>query len=203
MKKNLTMIALLLMVLLLLTGCSAKEEKAAPSLYVNVIDNYVFDEAREELEKELIAALPALNTADAPLSVVAISSGDTEQDPMGAMAGITQIAGLMASGEMELILADGENARRHGDNGSTYMPLDELFTQEEQAALGIRPLSIPLSDEDGNLTGEMSASCGIDLSGCTRLTEMLHTNDVGAYVVVNSEHVDNAKQVIQHLLTMK
>jgi len=202
MKKRLNLFALLLAAVLLLTGC-AKEEKPAASLYVNVIDTYVFDESREGLEKELTSALPGLNTQEATLSVTAISSGDTEKDPMGAMAGMAQIASLMATGEMELILADGENARRHGDNGGSYIPLDELFTQEEQLALDMVPLSIPLSDDDGNLTGELSAPCGIDLSGCTRLTDMLNSADVGAYVLVNSKHVDNAKQVIRHLLTMK
>lgn len=202
MKKRLILVVLMLAAALLLTGC-AKEEKPAVSLYVNVIDTYVFDESREELQRELTGALPALNTADAALSVVAVSSGDTEKDPMGAMAGMTQIAGLMATGEMELILCDGENARRHGDNGGSYISLDELFTKEEQAALGIVPLSIPMSNDEGELTGEMSVPCGIDLSGCTRLTEMLHNTDVGAYVLVNSKNVDNAKAVIRHLLTMK
>lgn len=202
MKKRLTLIAMMLLAALLLTGC-AKEEKPAASLYVNIIDTYVFDESREALEKELTSALPALNTAEAPLSVVAISSGDTEKDPMGAVAGMTQIAGLMATGEMELMICDSENARRHGDNGGSYIPLDELFTKEEQTALGIVPMCIPMSNDDGELTGEMSIPCGIDLSGCTRLTEMLHTSDVGAYVLVSSQHVDNAKTVIQHLLTMK
>lgn len=202
MKKRLILVAIMLLAALLLTGC-AKEDKPAASLYVNVIDTYVFDESRAELEKELTAALPALNTAEAPLSVVAISSGDTEKDPMGAMAGMTQIAGLMATGEMELILCDGENARRHGSNGGSYIPLDELFTKEERAELGITGLCIPLSNDDGELTGEVSIPCGIDLSGCTRLTEMLKSTDVGAYVLVNSKHADNAKLVIRHLLTMK
>ena len=202
MKKRLILIVMMLLAALLLTGCAKEEEKTA-SLYVNVIDTFVFDESREALDKELPDALPALNTTEAPLSVVAISSGDTEKDPMGAMAGMTQIAGLMATGEMELILADAENARRHGDNGGSYIPLDELFTKEEQTVLGIVPLCIPVSNDDGEFTGEMSIPCGIDLSGCVRLTEMLHSTDVGAYVLVSSKHVDNAKTVIQHLLTMK
>lgn len=202
MKKKLLAAVMLLCAALLLTGC-AKEEKADVSLYVNVIDNYVLDDARAALETELTAALPALNTADARLSVLAISSGDSESDPMGTMAGMTQIAGLIASSEMELIICDSENAKRHGDNGENFILLDQLFTAEEQSILGIVPMRLPLTDDEGNASGEMSAPCGVDLSGCTRLTELLGTTDVGAYVIVSTKHVDNAKTVIEHLLTMK
>lgn len=202
MKKKLLALVMLLCAALLLTGC-AKEEKDAASLYVNVIDTYVLDGSRAALETELTTALPALNAAEAKLSVVAISSGNTESDPMGAMAGMTQIAGLMASGEMELMICNSENAKRHGDNGATFIPLDELFTAEEQSALGIVPVCLPLTDDEGNATGETSAPCGVDLSGCTRLTEMLGTTDVAAYVIVNAKNVDNARTVIEHLLTMK
>ena len=47
----------------------------------------------------------------------------------------------MMSGEIELMICDSDNARRLGDNGETYVPLNELFTEEEIVELGIVPAS--------------------------------------------------------------
>lgn len=204
MKKK---VALVWMVLLLctlaLTGCSSSREEtdAASALHVSMINTYVPVEAPQALEDELKAALPQVFTAENELVVNSVSSGDTEKDPMGAMAGMTQIAGMMSSGEMELWLCDSENARRHGDNASLYVPLDELFTVEEQKELGIVPVTLPLMDEQGNLTGEQSAPCGVDLSGCTLITQKMYTQDVAAYVLIDSPHLEQAKEVIRYLVT--
>jgi len=196
--------AVLVFCVLTLTGCSSsgnEKEAAASSLHVTMINTHVPMEAAETLQTTLEQALPGLITPESGLIVHSISSGDTEKDPMGAMAGMTQIAAMMASGEMELVLMDSTNARRHGDNASIYVPLDELFTAEEQEQLGIVPATLPVVDDDGVQTGESTAPCGVDLSGCTRITQLMYTTDVAAYVLIDSPHTEQAKEVIRWLLT--
>ena len=195
--------AVLVLCVLMLTGCSSSGEKeeASSSLYVTMINTHVPMEAAETLQATLEQELPELISAGNGLIVNSVSSGDTEKDPMGAMAGMTQIAAMMSSGEMELVLMDSTNARRHGDNGSIYVPLDELFTAEEQAALNMVPVTLPMMDDEGSLTGETTAPCGVDLSGCSKITQLMYTNDVAAYVLIDSPHMEQAKDVIRWLLS--
>lgn len=202
-KRILAMAAVLVLCAVTLTGCSSEEKKADDSaaLHVTMIHTYVSAEAEETLESELLAALPQVFGSEVGLEVNSVSSGDTEKDPMGAMAGMTKIAGMMSSGEMELWLCDSQNASRHGENGTLFVPLDELFTAQEQAELGITPVTVPLFNDDGEQTGEQSAPCGIDLSGCEKLTQLMYTNDVAAYVLIDSPHTAQAKEVIRWLLS--
>lgn len=201
--RMLTIAAVLVLCVLMLTGCSSSgDEKtsASSSLYVTMINTYVPLEATQTLQNELNAALPQLFEGENGVVVNSVSSGDTEKDPMGVMAGMTQIAAMMSSGEMELVLMDSENARRHGDNGSLYIPLNELFTAEEQTQLGIVPVTVPLLNDAGELTGENSAPCGVDLSGCTKITQLMYTEDVAAYILIDSPHTEQAKEVLRWLL---
>ena len=199
-----SILTVLVLCMAVLTGCSSgKEEAAANALHVTMINTHVPMEAAQQLDAELKAALPELFADETGLVVNSISSGDAEKDPMGAMAGMTQIAAMMSSGEMELWLCDSTNARRHGDNASVFIPLDELFTADEQAELGIVPVTLPLMDDDGIETGEQSAPCGVDLSGCTRLTQLMYTEDVAAYVLIDSPHIEEAKAVIRYMVSEK
>lgn len=204
-KRIFSLLAVLVLCVLTLTGCSSGSQSAetSASLYVTLINTYVPDNAADGLSQTLLAALPQTFAGETGLTVNSISSGDTENDPMGAMAGMTQIAGMMASGEMELMLCDATNARRHGDNASIYIPLSELFTEQEQEELGIVPITLALMDDEGNPTGEQSAPCGVDLSGCTQLVQLMGTKDVGAYLLIDSPHAEQAKEVIRCLLTME
>ena len=199
-KRTITFILALL--LTMLTGCSSTEETVqASSLHVVLATPFATEEQANALHDALIIAAPGLDSADAPLSVTFVSTGDSQSDPMGAMAGMTQIAAMMASGEMELVLMDSTNARRHGDNASIYVPLSELFTAEEQEQLGIVPVTLPVMDDDGVQTGEYTAPCGVDLSACTKITQLMYTNDVAAYVLIDSPHTEQAKEVIRWLRT--
>jgi len=206
MRNRTISIALILVLLLgLLTGCSSKEGKNSAqttSLHVVIATPYATEEHAEALREALLAAVPELDSADAPLSVTAVSTGDTAGDPMGAMAGMTKVSAMMMSHEMELLLCDSDNARRHGDNGETYIPLSELFTESEIAELGISPATLPLLDDMANYTGEYSAPCGIDLSGNATVSQMLAIPDPSAYVIVDSPNLENAKAAIKALLNM-
>jgi len=202
-KRTIAFILALLLLLSLLTGCSSKEETVQTSmLHVVIAAPFATDEHANALRSALIAAAPELDSADAPLSVTAVATGDPQGDPMSAMAGMTKVSAMMMSHEMELLICDADNARRHGDNGETYIPLNELFTEAEVAELGITPASLPLLDDMANYTGEYSAPCGIDLSGSAAVSQMLSIPDPGAYVIVDSPNLENAKAAIKALLSV-
>lgn len=202
--KKLLLLALCACLLLTMAGCSSGSEETADnvSLHVVAAAPYVLDEGAQALAAELEKALPQLHNETQQLSVRGVSSGDTETDPMAGMAGMALMGGLMASGEAELMILDADNARRYGDNGESFVPFDQLFAPMEAEELGITSLSVPVLDDMGEPTGEMSAPCGVDLSGCTRLLQMLGMREAGAYVI-DGDHVDNAREVILQLLTMK
>lgn len=206
MKKR--MLALILaLTMLMLTGCSdsekneTNEENMASTLCIVAMPGYYFDEDDESLEKVLNAALPELSTDTEKITVEYIVASDSESDPYGTMAAMTQISVRMASHEIDLLLCDEDWARRFGDGGETYVPLAELFTEEEQAELGMTPASVALVDDEGNVTDTLSAPCGVDLSASDELRHMLVTEDgIGAYVIAGTENVEKARSVIRYLV---
>lgn len=204
MKKRIFTVSLILVLLLtLLTGCSSKEETAQKnSLHIVVAAPFATEEQANALKDAIVSAAPELDSEDLPLSVSHIATGDTEKDPYGAMAGMSQMTVRMMSDEIELLICDADNARRHGDNGETYIPLSELLTEEEIRELSIVTATIPLIDEAGNLTEERSGACGVDLSGNETLVQMLNIPDLGAYVIIDSPNLENAKIALKALLNM-
>lgn len=195
MIKKICLCVSVLVMLFIVSGCSSSSNPDA-SLHMTVASAYVPDTMNQELDELLRAALPELYTESQQIVVNCISTGNSETDPTTTMAGMTQIMGMMASGEVELLICTGENARRYGDNGNAFMPVSELFTESELTASGLQPVSVPVLDEEGNPTGENSVPCGIDLSGSSQLTSALYHDDIAAYVLVNTSHIENAKDVI-------
>lgn len=204
MKKRIFTVSLILVLLLtLLTGCSSKEETAQKnSLHIVVAAPFATEEQANALKDAIVSAAPELDSEDLPLSVSHIATGDTEKDPYGAMAGMSQMTVRMMSDEIELLICDADNARRHGDNGETYIPLSELLTEEEISELSVVPATIPIIDEAGNLTEERSGACGVDLSENKALVQMLNIADLGAYVIIDSPNLENAKIALKALLSM-
>ena len=202
-KRVLSVLSLLLIAMLALTGCSSGGKNAASNvtLHVAVVAPTVLSDAEPVFETAVRGAFPDLNTDSAKMSIQFVSLGDPNVDPMFAMGGMARITGMLTAGEIELLICDPDNARRYGEGGSAYLPLDALFTVEEQAELGIVPASVELVGEEGNLTGEMSAPCGVDLSDCEFLRNTFKMNNLGAYVISNAPNAENAKAVIRYLLT--
>lgn len=204
-KKILALLMVMALLLGLLTGCSSSSDKQGESatLQVVVLAPYVFEENAKTLEDTLNAQLPHLTTETASMTMTCISAGNSETDPYGTMAAMTRMAGMLSSNEIDLLICDETNARRYAENGEVFIPLSELFTQEEMEEAGIVAAYVALLDDEGNPTGEMSEACGVDLSGCTTLKELLLISDLNAYVITDSANVENAKDVILYLVSME
>lgn len=195
----------LILVLLAVTlcGCSSGKDQENASVQIAIASIYVPYELPETVDAKLREELPALYSEGKIAVINGISTGDSESDPATTMAGMTRMMGMLASGEIELLICDSGNAKRYGESGRSFVPVSELFTEEEITALNLETVMVPVLDDEGNETGEMSAPCGIDLSACTLLTQALYKTDVAAYVIVDSPNLDNAKAVIEYLATAR
>ncbi len=202
MRKKLLLCVFLTAAVFALTGCTSGNDASSASLHVTLAATYVPEDAVTALETELVTAFPALNTEESKMVISGISMGDSEKDPEGTMAGMAKLMGMMASGEIQLLICDPDNARRYAENGESYIPISELFSEEELAASDLKTVSVPLLDEENNYTGEYSQPCGIDLSGSSLLYSNLYSKDMAAYVMINTTNVDNAKDVILHLASL-
>lgn len=164
--------------------------EASSQLHVTTVARYV-DESKVEALGKLLS-----EKVEGNLIFVSVSSGDPDSDPMGTMAGMSKIGAMFASGEIEVLICDKENAQRYGSGDpELFAALDTLFTKEEIDALKGEPVSIELTDDEGAPTGEQSAPCGVNLSGNATLVSTLGLQDVNVFVVSNAKNMDLAKQV--------
>ena len=199
-RKLISLCALLLLSALLLTGCSgAKKEYSAK---IAVIMPRVLEKAQTTFDAEIRAALPELETDEKKMLIQYVSTGDVSADAMTAAAAMQRVMMLFTANEIEIMICDPDNAFRHGENGATYLALDKLFDEEEQEALGIKSLTIAKVDDLGNLTGEQSAPCGIDLSENEMMRNTFKMSNLGLYVIDDGENanLENVRAVIRWIL---
>ena len=199
MKNKKYLLAFLLAALLVvLAGCSGEEKKpeASNTLQVVVASAYVSDEMLENLKTELA------KLTDVPdVIVTALSMGDPEKDPMGAMAGMTKISAMMSSGEVDLLVTDADSARRYGDNGETYAALAGTFTEAEISAFAATPTGVALVDEEGNVLDETSAECGVILTG--NASALTGLPGMQMFIFAGSTHMDAAKAAFAYLASIE
>lgn len=171
------------------------DAKMEGPLYVVLVGTYVDETKLEAFADTLRAAVP-----DLTLEVGGISTGDPDADPMFAMAAMTQLAGRMASGEADLVLADAANGARNS-RGEAFLPVSAL---EGLSDITGRELSFKALDDEGNETDEELAATGISLEGISSLAEIMPGSEVGAYVadMDDAAKTSASVEVINALLKM-
>ena len=206
MKRLISLLALAAAVILMMTGCSSGGDPAAnASVKIAVAVPYVVEGAADEFRAQLEKGLPELNTAEKKPLVQAVNTGDTQNDPMSAMAGMTKITTMFLGKEIEILICDAVNAQRHGEGGKSYMTVDQLFTAEEQAELGIVPLTVSKVNQDGSATGERSEAVGISLEACAGVKNIFKMTDLGLYVIATPEteaNLENIRTAIRYILSL-
>ena len=199
-RKIISLCAMVMMVVLALTGCS----NSAPthSAKVVVIAPRILEEYQTAFDSALREGLPELNTEESKLLIQCISAGDTSVDAMTAAAGASKVMMLFTANEIEIMICDADSAFRYGENGKAYLALDKIFTADEQQQMGIKPLTIALTDAEGNLTGAQSAACGIDLSENELIKNTFKMSNLGLYVVDDgaNKNLANIKTVIGYIM---
>lgn len=199
MKKMKKLLALLMIAVLALTltGCSSggKEETADTSLRIVVAARYVDDDMLSGLKEKL-----AQSTTGGTIEVTGVTMSDSQADPMGFMAGMTRLSGSIAAKEVDILITDADNARRVGDNGEGYLDINDTFTSSEIEKFTSGLACVSIVDEDGELTGEFSAPCGVVLSESANA--LMGLSGMQMFIVSNTAQYDNAKTVFQYLAAL-
>ena len=192
-----------------LTGCSSPSSKAAP-FQIAFCSLYINDNAVSEYAASLQNSMPELRIdGNAPLCTPMIMGevqNDIEagviNDPMMAMGGMIKLAALVATGEIDVVIADLDNAARDA-RGDMYLPLVEVFTEQELSALSDRLLSFDLVETDGYETiptGERTPICGINITGNEAMTPIFGNQEIGVFIVANTKNLGLAKSVMLSLV---
>lgn len=179
-------LAILMACPVFLASCGSETSEAVS---VVAAAQYVPEETVSALQEQLDAKFPAEEGAGC--TVTGISSGDSESDPMAAMAGMMKLTSMIAAKEVDVLVTSLEEGEKQAKNAS-FMPLEELFTEEELA--GLELVSFDIQNDDGTPDEENSKACGVKLTSGE--LSQLTNGGAAVFVVVNTEHLDQAKEVL-------
>ena len=195
--KRILALAMAALLALTLTGCSSgggsgKKEAASATLNVVVAAPYVDDGMLTGLKEEL-----AKVDGGSEIVVTGVTMSDSEKDPMGFMAGMARLSGSIAAKEVDILITDADNARRMGDNGEGYLPINDTFTAGEIEKFTSGLACVSIVGEDGEITDEVSAPCGVRLS--ENASALASLKNMQMFILANTQNTDAAKKVFTHL----
>lgn len=195
--KKILALAMVALLALTLTGCSSsdgsdKKEETSAVLNVMVAAPYVDDDMLAGLKEELTKV-----DVGTEIVVTGVTMSDSEKDPMGFMAGMARVSGSIAAKEVDILITDADNARRVGDNGECYLAINDTFTASEIEKFTSGLACVSIVGEDGEITDEVSAPCGVRLSESASALASL--KDMQMFIVSNTQNTDAAKKVFTHL----
>lgn len=195
--KRILALAMAALLALTLTGCSSgggsgKKEAASATLNVVVAAPYVDDGMLTGLKEEL-----AKVDEGSEIVVTGVTMSDSEKDPMGFMAGMARLSGSIAAKEVDILITDADNARRMGDNGEGYLPINDTFTAGEIEKFTSGLACVSIVGEDGEITDEVSAPCGVRLS--ENASALASLKNMQMFILANTQNTDAAKKVFTHL----
>jgi len=196
---------------ILFSGCSSGTKKG-PTFQVAFCAQYVNEKAVSEYGSSLTAKMPELTIEGRAPQFMAmqISTGQTRNeaipggsfaDPMMVMGGIVRISSMVAAGELDVVIADMENAARDA-RGSMYLPLKDAFSEAELAATGRDLLSFDIVDTASETlapTGEKTPVYGIDITDNEQLKAIFGNREIGVFIIANTKNLELAKKLVLSL----
>lgn len=180
----------------LLAGCSSEKAEAFQMAFCAP---YVATEAVEAYGETVKADLPELTVEGTEPLFTAMTMGDSEADPMAAMAGMTKFSAMAAAGELDVVVSDLKNAARNA-RGESFLDVSSFLTEEELERYAGRLLSFDMVDDQGNPTGEKTTVCGIDVSDNETLSALAGGDECGVFVVANTSHLEESAALVRYLL---
>ena len=138
--------------------------------------------------------LKALLGEDVAITTVCVST--PAADPSMQMAGIMKLSAAVASGEIDIVIADADNAARNA-RSDMFSALSDSLSAETVTALGDKALAYAMVNEEGEPTGEMTSACGIDITGAGLADGALATGaECGIFMMSNAPHAETAKSLL-------
>lgn len=201
MKKIMTLLLVGLAAGTLLTGCGKKE---SAGLRIVAAGPYVDDSKAGEYGKSVLIGEEKAELSTMLLSGSTVSSDSDDVNAKSAdlavSANLMKLTAMIAGKEVDVMICDIDAAARFV-NDEVFLPLNELFTEEELAEID-ESLQIvyEAKDDDGNPTGEMLDACGIVVSDREDLKAFLPSENIGVYVIGNTTNLDTAKQYVMSLM---
>lgn len=204
--------ALLMTAVLLgtLVGCSASTDTAsgdaAGAFQMALCGLYLDQDAVGDYGEALKVEMPSLTVDGQEPQFTALIMGETENDPesgvindpMLGATGMMKFSAMIAAGELDVVVSDLDNAARSARSDS-FIPLDEILSAEEITALEGKLLSFEHMETDGYTTtptGEYTPICGIDITGNEALKAIYGDQQIGVFIVANTDNPELAKEVM-------
>ena len=192
---------------LCLFGCSSNNRASAFQIVFAAAS--LNENAVAEFGTSITGGIPELTIEGRAPVFSSMMIGDTRNemgmmtsDPMMAMGGIMRQAAMATTGELDVMIADMENGARNARSGM-FMPLNEIFTAAELAALSERLLSFDILSTGGiepAPTGERTADYGISITGNESMRRIFGNQEIGVFIIGNTKHPELAKKVVNSLL---
>lgn len=193
-KKGLCLVLSCLLISVCLTGCN-KTDPVAIFDFV-LWGPYIEEDTVKPQVEELLQNIPELSGMDTLLSTVNTGSPD-RVDASGYAAHAMMLTAMASCGEMDVTIMSKDSAERAA-RGGMFLPLDELFTQEELAAYEGRLLDFEEQDVTGQPLGTRTPICGIDLSDSEFFKSLLGSGDYGIYAVTDMGNPEMVKAVMTY-----
>ena len=205
--KALLIISILCMFFILgLSGCGGGGSRGPSPFQAAFLALAMNDQAVADLGTSLSDRLPEL-TIDGraplfttmPMGDDQSAGGAMRMDPMMGMGMTVRFSALIASSEIDVVIANMDNAARFS-RSDFFAPLSDILSENEIAQLGDRLLSFELVDIDGTAavgTGEFTAVVGFDISDNDQIREIFGNQEVGIFVIGNSGKLDLSRAMLR------
>lgn len=189
MKKVRCLILVLLLPVLLLTGCGNRENPFQVLFAAPFVNEELMNVYTETLSPE----------SEKPVQYASFYFGSPDVDPMAYGAGAMMMTAMVAAGEVDVMVCDLNEAPRYARSGIFY-DLTEFFSEEELAGVSDRLLQFDMVDEFGEPTGEKTALCGLDLSDRQDLRYILGSDSVGVFIVCGAKDPELAGEIFWEIV---
>lgn len=174
-----------------------------PFINLTIIGQVVDDEKADQLKEELNDRFPEYTNEKETILIDKTNVGNGK-DPNVIMAMQTRLTAGIQTKDIDIIVADSNFIRQYGEM-ATFMDLEQVFTKEEFENISFdkMKLSIIERDSDDNVKKLAPHYYGIDVSSIKKLNELIYGDDVIVAIIVNSDKLEETKEVLKYLLEQK
>lgn len=177
----------------------------AKKSFVNItfVGQVVDHDKADQLKVELNEKFPEYTNDKETILVDKINFGDGN-DPNVIMAMQTRLTANIQTRDIDILVADSDFIRQYAEMG-TFIDLEQVFTKEEFENIPFDKMqfSIIENDVDDNVKVLDPHYYGIDVSSIEKLNELVYGDNVVAAIIVNSEKLEETKEVLKYLLEQK
>lgn len=200
MKACRKILALCLVLSLALSGCFFSSSPSVSVFDFLVWGPYFEDGTVTPDIEAMLKEIPALS--DIETAVDTVSTGYAEVNSSAYAVWSMKMNAMATNGEVDMVIME-ESSAMPAARGGLFLPLNDLFTEEELEALGDRVIryrrtdpsgvEIPLGSTDAE---PWTDYCGIDLSQSETLTALLGPGNYAIYAVTDLGNPQRVKDVM-------